>query len=130
MDRWFAFQSTAALPGTFGTVKALLEHPAFDSKNPNRVRALLGGFASQNLQCFHEEGGAPYVFYTDQLLAIDRSNSQLASRLVQPLTQFQYYDQSRQVLLLAQLARILKQPNLSKDVYELARKSMDASEAL
>jgi aminopeptidase N len=130
LDRWFAFQSTAALPGTFETVKALVEHPEFDTKNPNRVRALLGAFASQNLQCFHEEGGAPYVFYTDQLLAIDRSNSQLASRLVQPLTQFQYYDQSRQVLLLAQLARILKQPNLSKDVYELARKSVDASEGL
>ena len=44
IDKWFAVQATSRLPGTVAHVRALMQHPAFDLKNPNRVYALIRGF--------------------------------------------------------------------------------------
>nr|BFE96419.1 hypothetical protein GCM10020185_69550 [Pseudomonas brassicacearum subsp. brassicacearum] len=43
MDQWFSVQAGSPLPGGLARVKALMEHPAFNIKNPNKVRALVGG---------------------------------------------------------------------------------------
>jgi len=34
IDKWFAVQATSRLPGTVAHVRALMQHPAFDLKNP------------------------------------------------------------------------------------------------
>jgi aminopeptidase N len=39
-------------PGNLENVRKLLEHPAFDMKNPNKVYSLIGGFASSAVN-FH-----------------------------------------------------------------------------
>ncbi|MBC8012850.1 MAG: aminopeptidase N, partial [Methyloceanibacter sp.] len=48
LDKWFAVQARAARPDSVETVRALLSHPKFSLKNPNRIRALIGSFASAN----------------------------------------------------------------------------------
>ena len=48
LDKWFAIQAMSALPDAIDAVRALYAHPDFDLKNPNRVRALVGAFASGN----------------------------------------------------------------------------------
>ena len=48
-----------ALPDTVAGVRALMKHPAFDIKNPNRVRALIGAFAGNHLR-FHAADGEGY----------------------------------------------------------------------
>ncbi len=53
MDQWFSVQAASALPGALERVRALMQHPAFTLKNPNKVRALIGAFAGQNLVNFH-----------------------------------------------------------------------------
>lgn len=47
VDKWLVIQATARIT-TADTVRALMQHPAFDLKNPNRVYALIRGFCGAN----------------------------------------------------------------------------------
>ncbi|MFP5410292.1 MAG: aminopeptidase N, partial [Gammaproteobacteria bacterium] len=58
IDKWFAVQATSRLPGTAARVRALMQHPAFDLKNPNRVYALIRGFCGANPRHFHAADGS------------------------------------------------------------------------
>ncbi len=124
IDKWFALQATSSMPNTFATVQNLLKHPAFDLKTPNRVRALIGAFSQSNPVHFHAKNGDGYRFLTDQVLALNTLNPQIASRMVTGLAQWRRYDVDRQVLMKKQLQRIVETVNLSKDVYEIASKSL------
>lgn len=123
IDKWFAIQAASDLPNTLQQVKQLLQHPAFDIKNPNTARAVIGSFC-QNLFQFHAVDGSGYEFLAEQILVLDKLNPQIAARLLTPMTQWHRYDQKRQTLQKAQLERIVKTPNISKDVYEIAAKSL------
>ncbi len=68
LDKWFSIQATSARPETLLRVAALLVHPAYDSRNPNRVRSLVGAFCAGNPVRFHAPDGAGYRFLADQVL--------------------------------------------------------------
>ena len=51
-------------------------------------------------------------------------NPQVAARLASPLGRWRRFDPARQALMQAELKRILAEPKLSKDVYEIASKSL------
>ena len=124
IDKWFALQATSSLPNTFATVQALMQHPAFDMKTPNRVRALVGAFTQANPLHFHAKSGDGYRFLADQVLVLNSLNPQIASRMVTGLAQWRRYDVARQLLMKQQLQRIVDTEDLSKDVYEIASKSL------
>jgi aminopeptidase N len=124
IDKWFALQASSSMPNTFDTVQALLRHSAFDIKTPNRVRALVGAFSQANQVHFHAKNGEGYRFLADQVLALNSLNPQIASRMVTGLAQWRRYDSGRQVLMKQQLQRIVDTEHLSKDVYEIASKSL------
>jgi aminopeptidase N len=124
MDQWFSVQAASGLPGGLQRVEALMEHPAFTMKNPNKVRALIGAFAGQNLINFHAADGSGYRFLADQVISLNATNPQIASRQLAPLTRWRKYDSARQVLMQAQLQRILSSGELSSDVYEVLSKSL------
>ncbi|WAK02609.1 aminopeptidase N [Methylobacter sp. YRD-M1] len=124
IDKWFALQASSPMPGTFATVQALMTHDAFDLKNPNRVRSLIGAFSQANQLHFHAANGQGYQFLADQIIALNTINPQVASRMLSALTQWRRYDESRQALMRAQLERIMGTENISKDVYEVASKSL------
>ncbi|MGJ0427998.1 aminopeptidase N [Methylobacter sp.] len=124
IDKWFALQASSPMPGTFATVQALMAHDAFDLKNPNRVRSLIGAFSQANQLHFHAANGQGYQFLADQIIALNTINPQVASRMLSALTQWRRYDESRQALMKAQLERIMGTENISKDVYEVASKSL------
>jgi len=126
LDKWFAIQAQARLPDTLARVEALAQHPDFSWKNPNRVRALVGVFSTRNPVCFHAENGRGYQFLTEQVLALDALNPQIAARMAAAFNQWRRYDATRQQLIQAQLERILAKPGLSKDVYEIVSKSLSA----
>ena len=84
MDKWLSIQAMSRLPYALDTVKELMRHPAFNIKNPNKVRALIGAFSQGNPVRFHDPDGTGYVFLADQVLAIDPMNPQIAARLVTP----------------------------------------------
>ncbi len=124
MDQWFSVQAASPLPGGLERVQRLMQHPAFTLKNPNKVRALIGAFANQNLVNFHRIDGAGYAFLADQVIMLNALNPQIASRLLAPLTRWRKYDATRQGLMKAQLERILASGELSTDVYEVVSKSL------
>jgi len=123
-DKWFALQASSHDPDTFATVQALMQHPAFDLKNPNRVRALIGAFSQANPLHFHAANGQGYQFLADQIIALNTLNPQVASRMLSPLTSWRRYDAGRQGLMKAQLERIMTTEAISIDVYEVASKCL------
>jgi aminopeptidase N len=124
MDQWFSVQAGNPLPGGLERVQTLMQHPAFTLKNPNKVRALIGAFAIQNLVNFHRADGAGYRFLADQVITLNALNPQIASRLLAPLTRWRKYDSARQALMKGELERILASGELSSDVYEVVSKSL------
>ncbi|PWC34342.1 aminopeptidase N [Azospirillum sp. TSO35-2] len=127
VDKWFGVQAMSHRPDTLERVTALLGHPAFEIRNPNKVYALIGGFANGNPVRFHDSTGAGYRFLADQVLRLDPMNPQVAARLMGPFSRLRRYDAARQALMKAQLERIVGTPGLSPDVYEVASKSLDAA---
>ncbi len=124
LDKWFAIQARTPTAGTLARVKGLVDHPSYDRRNPNRVYSLIGAFASGNPVQFHQAGGAGYRFLADQVLATDRLNPQIAARLLGPLGSWRRYDKDRQDLMKRELERIVAEPGLSRDVFEIASKSL------
>ena len=122
LDKWFAIQAMALKPNTLAQVKALLSHPAFNIKNPNKVRSLIGAFTQSNVRHFHAIDGSGYAFLTEMLIELDKINPQIAARLATPFTRWQRLDAPRQLLIKDQLTRLSTLP-LSKDLGELVAKS-------
>ncbi len=125
MDKWFSLQATSRLPGTLGEVERLLEHPAFEIRNPNKVRSLIGAFCQSNPLRFHEEDGSGYRFLSEQVARLNDLNPQVAARLLGSLSGWRRYDGRRRELMKEQLEKVLALPDLAKDVYEIAVKSLN-----
>ncbi|WP_332772493.1 aminopeptidase N [Phenylobacterium sp.] len=124
VDKWFALQARDPDEGVLGRVLGLTAHPAFDEKNPNRLRALVSTFANFNPARFHDPSGAGYRFLADQILAVDGFNPMTAARLVDPLGGWRRYKPELGVLMKRELARIAGTEGLSKNVYELVSKAL------
>ncbi len=124
VNQWLSVQAMCVLPGTLEKVKTLQSHAAFDGKNPNKIRALIAAFCNSNPINFHADEGAGYQFLADQIIHLNTQNPQIASRLLTPLTKWKKYAPQRQVLMKVQLERILAEPDLSKDVFEVVSKSL------
>jgi aminopeptidase N len=123
-NQWLSVQATCVLPDTLTKVKALQTHAAYDGKNPNKIRALVASFCSGNAINFHADAGAGYRFLADQIILLNTQNPQIASRLLTPLTKWKKYNPERQKIMKAELERIMAEPTLSKDVFEVVSKSL------
>ncbi|MFK8028413.1 MAG: aminopeptidase N [Gammaproteobacteria bacterium] len=126
MDKWFSLQARSRKPGALDTIKTLLDHPCFSIKNPNKVRALIGVFSMANPTAFHAKDGAGYEFLADKIIELNSINPQVASRLVKPLIDWKKYDEARQTLMKQSLQRIKAVPDLSRDVFEIVDRGLNA----
>jgi aminopeptidase N len=124
MDKWLGAQAMSARPDTLRIVERLTQHPAFDIKNPNRVRALVGSFAVNNPLRFHALDGSGYRFLADQIIAVDKINPQVAARLTGAFETWRRYEPARQANAKRELARILATPDLSTNTTEMAGKTL------
>jgi aminopeptidase N len=124
VDKWFALQARGSQPDVLARVVALTTHPAFEPKNPNRLRALVSTFASANPARFHSPDGAGYRFLVDEILAVDAFNPKTAARLVEPLGGWRRLTPELGERARAELERLAGAPNLSKNVHELAAKAL------
>ncbi|MEZ5796559.1 MAG: aminopeptidase N [Paracoccaceae bacterium] len=120
MDKWFALQIAYAAPAGAPELTARLTgHQAFDWKNPNRFRSVIGAM-SGNHAGFHRADGAGYRLVADWLLRLDPLNPQTAARMSTAFETWRRYDAGRQAQARAQLDRILASPALSRDLSEMA----------
>ena len=123
LDKWFALQAAAQRPDTADQVLRLSQHPDFVLTNPNRLRSLAGTFGV-NQWAFHSPDGRGYAFLADMILAADKLNPQIAARLVPPFGRWRRFERKRAELMRQALERIVKTPELSKDVFEQVSKSL------
>lgn len=126
VNKWLSVQALTELPKTFEVVQHLVKHPAFDIANPNKVYALLGAFASSNPICFHDSSGKPYQWIADRVIQLDPMNSHTAARLMDAFTRWRKFDTERQDKMRTQMERIQQAPKLSKAVYEVVTKCLEA----
>ena len=127
VEKWLNIQAISTIPGTLDKVKSLMQHEAFSMSNPNKVRSLIGRFCMGNTVQFHAADGSGYQFLAENVIELDKKNPQIAARLVQAMIQWRRYDESRQALMKDQLERIKEQETVSKDVFEVVSRSLDAS---
>jgi aminopeptidase N len=123
LDKWLSLQAGSCLPGTAKAVRALMAHPAFDIKNPNRVRALLGAFSGNHLR-FHERDGSGYALLGETIATLDKINPQLSGRMSGCFEAWRRYDNSRQALMRGELERMTKLEGLSSNLFEVASKML------
>jgi aminopeptidase N len=123
-DKWLRIQSTAELgcEKVLPRVKALLAHPAFSSRNPNNVVALLGGFFMSNPSAFHH--AKAYAFWVEQVAAIDRINPSSGARLARALDRWQRLPEALQEAAQKALAKLAREPQLSRAVREIIDKAL------
>ncbi|MEN9659209.1 MAG: hypothetical protein RL571_2674 [Pseudomonadota bacterium] len=124
MDKWFALQSTSRRPGALSRVQALMDHPAFSIKNPNKVRSLVMGFCLQNAVHFHAADGYGYAFAADRIIELDKINPQVAARLASSFNRWKKMEPQRKQMMQAELQRIAQQNELSSDLAEIVNKSL------
>jgi len=133
IDKWFSLQGMQrgevgphAGKRTIDTVRALMEHPAFNLRNPNRARSLIFSFCSGNPAQFHAQDGSGYAFWADQVLALDAINPQVAARLARVMDRWQKYEMPLRERMRAALERVAASSALSRDVREIVGKALGA----
>src|SRR3546814_19566527 len=124
MDKWFALQATAPTT-TVDMVRALMLHPAFSLRNPNRARSLIFQFCMNNLQGIHRPEG--YDFWAEQVLALNELNPEIAARLARAFDNWARYAPPYRDAMLDALQKIQHYPKLSRNVSELISEALNFS---
>ena len=123
VNQWLTVQATRPDPGCVEDIRALLDHEAFDWRNPNKLRALVGAFAGGNPIAFHRADGAGYRLMGEVIERVQASNPQIAARMLAPLTRWRRYEQGQQAMR-AELERLAAIEPLPKDVFEVLSRAL------
>jgi aminopeptidase N len=123
LDKWMALQAGSSLPGTVEQVRSVMQHPAYDLRNPNRVRALVGAFAGNHLR-FNAGDGAGYALVGQVVRDLDSINPQVSARMAGAFENWRRYDHARQNLMRAELEAMVKLPKVSPNLFEIASKML------
>ena len=104
--------------------RKLTEYPGFTMANPNRVRALIGTFATANQTAFNRADGAGYDFFARAVLEIEKRNPQLAARLATALRSWRSLEPVRQGKAREALLLISGAENLSADLRDIVERTL------
>ncbi|MGB9988422.1 aminopeptidase N [Pseudoduganella rhizocola] len=123
VDKWFSIQAMS--PQTdVNAVRALMEHPAFTLKNPNRARSLVFSFCNGNPSQFHAKDGSAYEFWAEHVIKLNAINPQVAARLARSMDRWRRYPPELQAHMRRALERVAATPQLSNDVMEVVSKAL------
>lgn len=125
LDKWFSIQAMADLPDILERVKALKKHSDFTLKNPNRCRALVGGFTA-NPRGFHATDGTGYHWVRELLEELDPINASISSRFSFSLITWKTYNyEQRGKLMKNELTQLSKLTPISDDLFENVSKGLN-----
>jgi aminopeptidase N len=126
LDKWFALQAGSTDRGgnVLPAVKALMKHPDFHIKNPNRARSVIFSYCSANPGAFHRQDAAGYVFWADRVLELDALNPQVAARLARALDRWKKLAEPYRTAAREAIARVAAKPDLSGDVREVVTRAL------
>jgi aminopeptidase N len=123
LDKWFALNAQIPERATLDRVRSLVKHRGFSMSNPNRVRALIGGFTANHTQ-FNRPDGAGFAFLEEMVVALDPSNPQIAARLLTAMRSWRSLEETRRGMAEAMLKRIAARSVLSPDVRDIVTRSL------
>ena len=106
-------------------VRKLMQHQAFNIKNPNRARSLIFSFCSGNPAQFHAADGSGYAFWAEQVIALDALNPQVAARLARGLELWRRFTPQLREKMHAALSEVASKAK-SRDVREVVEKALAA----
>ena len=126
VDKWFSLQARRndVHGEVLDNVKQLMRHPDFVLTNPNRVRNLLSAFCHRNPGAFHRKDAAGYVFWADQVLALDAINAQMAARLARTMDHWKRLAEPYRSAACEAIRRVAARPDLSPDVREIVQRAL------
>ena len=126
IDKWFTLQAAAPEKDgkVFARAKALMQHPDFTLRTPNRARSLLMALCQMNPAAFHRPDAAGYVFWADRVIEIDAINPQLAARLARALDHWRRLAEPYRTAAREALGRVMAKPDLSDDVREIVTRAL------
>ena len=126
LDKWFALQAGACDRGgqVLPKVRQLLKHPDFHIHNPNRARSVIFSYCSANPGAFHRSDAAGYIFWSEQVLALDAFNPQVAARLARALDRWKKLADPYRGAAREALARVAAKAELSNDVREVIQRAL------
>jgi aminopeptidase N len=123
VDKWFSVQARADRPQTLDDVRLLMRHPDFTTGNPNRLRALISGFADGNFARFHDPDGEGYRLLADIIAHLDSTNPQVGARMVGPMRQWRRFAEPQRGKMEAVLKDLITRVK-SRDIFEVLSKSL------
>ncbi len=126
IDKWFTLQAAAPEKDgrVFARVKALMQHPDFTLRTPNRARSLLMALCQMNPAAFHRTDAAGYVFWADRVIEIDAINPQLAARLARAMDHWRRLAEPYRTAAQEALKRVAARTELSDDVREIIGRAL------
>jgi aminopeptidase N len=123
VDKWLGVEAMSRLPGTVARVRELTSHPAFTLKNPNKVYALIGSFGTNQIN-FNAADGSGYTFMSEQILALDPVNPQVAARMARNFERWKRFEPKRQALMKTALEQVAAVQGLSRETAEVVTKTL------
>lgn len=132
VNQWLSVQARVAGVRGLQNALSLLDHPAYDAGNPNKIRSVIGSLCNTNASAFHrlervDHQGQTlngYEFLAAQIASLDGKNPQIAARLLAPLTPWRRYEKQYAEGMRGQLEKLKALPELSPDSYEVISKSL------
>jgi aminopeptidase N len=130
VDKWFEVQARASEdpqgPGqVLARARALLQHPDFSLRNPNRVRALLVSLCRDNPAAFHRADASGYVFWSERLLELDAINPSVAGRLARVMDRWSHLAEPYRSAAREAIARVAARAELSAEVREIVHRALE-----
>jgi aminopeptidase N len=124
VDKWFALQAQLPTPENAQRIRKLLEHPKFSWQSPNRLRSLIGTFATLNPVAFNAPDGSGYRLVADVVIRLDKTNPQVAARLAACFRSYKALEGKRRRHAANALKSIQESKELSRDTYEIVSRSL------
>ena len=126
IDKWFALQAGAPDRGgdVLPKVRQLMQHPDFSLRNPNRARSLIFSYCSANPAGFHRADAAGYVYWSEQVLALDAINPQVSARLARAMDRWARLAQPYRDAAKVAIERVAAKADLSNDVREVVSRAL------
>ncbi|MEZ2721471.1 aminopeptidase N [Paenalcaligenes hominis] len=121
LDRWFSIQANAPYFDVAQAL-ALTQHPDFTLRNPNRARALIFQFCTNNMTQVHSPSG--YDFWYSHVVALDALNPEISARLCRAFDNWSHYAEPLRSELKQRFERLQQQTQLSANVKEIVHKAL------
>ena len=123
-DKWLGLNAAPPVDGTLARVRAVLADPSFPKNNPNRLRALVGGFAAGNPVQFARPDGAGFRFVAEFVADVDKRNPQVAARLLTAFRTWRNYEPGRRAAAESALRWLKESATLSRNVSDILERTL------